>query len=321
MDGPRGTVARHLARRTLLGLLTLLAVAVLTFVIGERLVDPAVTGASSLDPSAIAARRAELGLDRPLLTRLGEHLGELLRLELGTSRTRRQPVTRVLGDALTPTLAYAIPGFLLAAALALLGGTAAARREGRALDRSLSGFATILAATSALVIVALGQLVAARHPDLFAAVGWPLAGSAQPRWAHHLALPVLLWAAIQVGPDLRHVRALMVESLAAPHIEALRARGLAEATVLRHALRHAAGGLVARLSLRLPQLVAGSVVIETVFNVPGLGEQLVTAVLAGDGPLLQGVVLLLTLVTVVTQPLFDLLAAWLDPRLAPEVRS
>ena len=300
----------------MLGAATLLAVAGLTFLIGERLVDPAVAGAGSLDPQVIAARRAELGLDRPLPTRLGEHLSDLLRLELGVSRTRRQPVTQVLAGAIRPTLAYALPGFLLAGVLALLGGTAAARHQGRALDRSLSGLATALAATSALVVVALGQLLAARQPHLFAAVGWPLVGSAQVRWSYHLALPVLLWAAIQVGPDLRHVRALMVESLAAPHIEALRARGLSEIAVLRHALRNASGGLVARLSLRLPQLVAGSVVIETVFNIPGVGEQLVTAVLAGDGPLLQGVVLLLTVVTVLGQPVLDLLAAALDPRLA-----
>jgi ABC-type dipeptide/oligopeptide/nickel transport system permease component len=127
-------------------------------------------------------------------------------------------------------------------------------------------------------------------------------------------LPALLWALIQLGPDLRHYRALFIRELAAPHVEGLRARGLSEARVARHLLRGALGPVLARVSARLPQLVLGSVVVEHLFNIPGVGALLLAALQRADLPLVQGVAICLAAATIGGQALCDLLIWRLDPR-------
>ena len=217
---------RALLRRLLVAAATLALVSALVFVVVDALADRATLelgrGAA---PEALAARRALLGLDRPYLIRLLEHVGSAMSFQLGESG--HEPVTARLWRALAPTLAYALPGFALASVLALGGGFAAARRRGW-LDRGLLGLATALMSTSSVILVVLGQHLLAHRLRLFPVLGWPLGGD--PRGALvFVLLPALLWALIQLGPDLRHYRALFIRELAAPHVEGLRARGLSEA--------------------------------------------------------------------------------------------
>lgn len=300
-----------LLRRVLVAAATLALVSALVFVVVDALVDRAALdlgrGAS---PEAVAARRALLGLDRPYWTRLFGHVGSAMSFELGASG--HEPVVARLGRALGPTLAYALPGFLLASLAALAGGFVAARRRG-ALDRVLLALATTLMSTSSVILVVLGQHLLAHRLRLFPVLGWPLGGDARGV-VGFLVLPALLWALIQLGPDLRHYRAVFLRELSAPHLEGLRARGLGEPRIAGHVLRAAAGPVLARVSARLPHLVLGSVVVEQVFNVPGVGALLLAAIRDADLALVQGIAFALAAVTIGGQALCDLLVWLLDPR-------
>lgn len=307
-----------LLRRALVAAATLALVSALVFVVVDALADRAALdlgrGAS---PEALAARRALLGLDRPYWTRLLGHVGSAMSFDLGTSG--HEPVVARLGRALGPTLAYALPGFVLATAAALAGGFFAARRRGW-FDRGLLAVATVLMSTSSVIVVVLGQHLLAHRLRLFPVLGWPLGGDARGA-AGFLALPALLWALIQLGPDLRHYRAVFLRELAAPHLDGLRARGLGEPRIAGHVLRAALGPVLARVSARLPQLVLGSVVVEHLFNVPGIGALLLAAVRDADLALVQGIAFVLAAATIAGQAACDLLVHALDPRTRPAAEA
>ncbi len=300
-------------RRLLVAAATLILVSVLVFVVVDALGDRAAQDLGrAASREALAARRHLLGLDRPLLIRLLEHVLRAMSFDLGVSARGEVPVVTLLARAAGPTLAYALPGFLLASFVALAGGFMAARWRGwRA--RALLAVSTVLMSTSSVIVVVLGQLVLAHRMRWFPVLGWPLVGDTRSVISFVL-LPALLWAVIQLGPDLRHYRAVFVRELAAPHLEGLRARGLGETRIARHVLRGAAAPVLARISTRLPQLVIGSVVVEQVFNVPGVGALLVTAIHDADLAVVQGIAFTLAAATIAGQALCDLAVYVLDPR-------
>ena len=302
-----------LLRRLLSAAATLILVSIFVFFVVDALADPAGQALGrAASPEALAAHRHLLGLDRPVLARLAQHVLSVLSFDLGVSTRSGLAVDGLLARSLAPTLAYAVPGFLLAMVVALLGGFAAARWRGWP-GRILLATSTVLMSTSSVIVVVLGQHLLAHRLRLFPVLGWPLAGDLRAL-VGFVVLPALLWAVIQLGPDLRHYRAVFVRELAAPHLEGLRARGLGELRVARHVLRGAAAPVLARISARLPQVVLGSVVVEHVFNVPGVGALLIAAIQDGDLPVVQGIALCLAAATIVGQALCDLAVYALDPR-------
>jgi len=302
-----------LLRRLLRAAATLAVVSILVFLVVDALADRATHELGrAASAEALAARRHLLGLDRPAVWRLGEHVLAAMSFNLGDSARSGLPVATLLGRAVGPTLAYAAPGFLLASVMALLGGFAAARWRGWP-GRILVAVSTVLMSTSSVIIVVLGQFLLAHRLRIFPVLGWPLASDPRALLGFVL-LPALLWAAIQLGPDLRHYRAVFVRELAAPHLEGLRARGLGEPRIARHVLRGAVAPVLARISARLPQLVIGSVVVEQVFNVPGVGALLIAAIQDGDLAVVQGIAFCLAAATIVGQMACDLAVYALDPR-------
>ena len=293
---------------------TVLLAAALVYAGADVLVDPA---ALALGPGAsvdeIERLRAAWGLDRPWALRLGERLLGLLRGDLGESVVRGRAVRGLVAEAIAPTLAYALPGTALATLVGLAGGIAAARRRGGASDRLALAAATGLMSVSSVVVVVALHLALAYRWGLFPLVGWPLAGSEEGAIGY-VALPALAWALALVGPELRHYRAIFVRELAAPHLDGLRARGLAEARVLRRAIRGAAAPILARIAGRVPALVGGGVVVEYVFNIPGIGGLTIAALRTGDLPVLQGIAVAVATITVAGQVVADRLGRRLDPR-------
>jgi peptide/nickel transport system permease protein len=286
------------------------------------------------DPRVSEARldalRARRGLERPVLERYGCWLigrreevcawwpgGEgLLRGDLGWSRAHGRPVEALLGERLFRTLSLMAPAFVLAAGLALGLGTWAAARRGRGPDRvisaaSLVGLATPTHWLSLLAVLAFGV-----------GLGWlPVSGIEDPRspgWAsriEHAALPVLVTAVFYAGRWLRFVRAAVAEALGSPFVLALRARGIPERQIARHALRSALVPIVTVIGHSLPGLVSGSVVIERVFAYPGMGTLLLDAVYADDHLVAVVVLLVLAAATLTAALVADAVLLALDPRL------
>lgn len=305
-------LARAVLARAALAAASLALVAALVFAAGELLADPAALRLGrGADPAALADLRAAMGLERPWPTRLFDHVLRALTFSPGYSHVRGAPAGDLLAGALGPTLAYAVPGWLLGTLAALLGGLAAARRP--ALDRATALLSTLLISTSSVVLVVLAQHLLAHRLGLFPVLGWPLGGGDEGP-ARFVALPALVWALLQWAPDHRHYRAVFRHELAAPHLEGLRARGVPEPRVRRHVLRAALGPIAARIGGRLPHLVLGSVVVEQLFNVPGVGALLVSAVRTADLALVQAIAVAAATVTIGGAALCDGLVWLADPR-------
>lgn len=241
----------------------------------------------------------------------------LLHWDWGYSRTLARPVSEALAERLPWTLLLAGTGIVLGVAISLVLGVAAARRPGSLIDRFATGLAHIVQGIPPFVI-ALGSIVV-----FSLALGWlPVAGvsrgGADPTWgsiARHLVLPATVLALSQVPWLLLNVRTSVLTALTEDHVTAARARGLpVRTTVWRHALPGALLPFVTVIGARLPELVTGAVIVETVFGWPGVASATVDAAVSGDFPLLAAVTVLSCLLVLLGSLVADALYVLIDPR-------
>ncbi|MGH3589280.1 MAG: ABC transporter permease [Pseudonocardia sp.] len=269
----------------------------------------------------VAATRARLGLDDSVLQQLGRWIAGVLSGDLGTSRAFRQPVAQVVAERLPWTLLLVSTGLVVAVALALVAGTVAAWWQGGMLDRvvtaighAVEGIPPFVLALVAIAVFALG-------------LGWlPVAGLTDAgaplsvaQVGRHLLLPALVLGVSQTPWLVLHVRGSLLGALGEDHVTGARARGLREGTVvLRHALPTALLPFVTLLGTRIPELVTGAILVETVFSWPGIAEAVVTAALAVDFPMLAALSVLATAAVLAGSLLADVAVAVADPRVAAD---
>ena len=300
----------YLRRRLIVAALTLVGIATVVFLLVRLLPgDPAETmlARSGASPQAVAALRAELGLDRPLPLQYAGWLSELLHGDLGRSLYYNRPVTQLIGEQFGYTLRLALAalawGWLVGAGL----GIAAAYWDGRWPD----GLAMLLAVLGATVPIFWSGLLLIW---LFSVrLGWlPATGAGS--W-QALLMPSLVLGFATAGPLARVARVTLLEILAQPYTVVARAKGLTRGQVLvRHALRNALVPLITVSGLQLSFLLGGAFITETVFSRPGIGRLLVDAILNRDLPVVQGVALLTAGFYVILNLLVDLAAGWLNPQ-------
>jgi len=308
-------------RRAMALLATLFVVSLLVFTVVRVLPgDPAllIMGTEG-SPEAAAALRHAMGLDRPILVQYAEWLGGALRGDLGRSIQYDVAVGRLVLSRLSVT----VPLTLLAGAFMLLTavplGVYAATRSGRAGDYLAMGLAQLgLAIPSFWAGLLLILLFAVR-------LGWVQAGGfdgwAAGLWpgVKALLLPAFALGALQAAILARTTRGAVLEVLQADHVRTARAKGLAERAVTwKHAVRNALLTIVTVVGLQLGQLLAGSIVLENVFYLPGLGRLALAAISARDLPVVQGVVLLVAATVVTLNFVVDVLYTVLDPRIRHE---
>lgn len=261
-----------------------------------------------LEPAAMQALTRIYGLDRPLLEQYGVYLAALLRGDLGPSLSVRDFQVAELFRLGLPVSAALGSLALIVALVAGAGlGSLAATRPGSALDHALSTFGTLGLTVPGFVVAPLLQIVFGLW------LLWlPVGGYDGPR---SLVLPVVTLALPQVAVVARLTRAALVETLRADHVRTLRALGLPGPVILGHALRAAALPVVSYLGPAAAGLLTGSVVVETVFGLPGIGRYFVEGAINRDYPLVMGTVVLVAVFVLAFNLVADLLAAWLDPRI------
>ncbi len=308
--------------RTLLGrlggmLAVLSLVSVLVFLLTRLAAgDPiAVLLGDQASLEDIAQARQRYGLDQPLTSQFILWLGEVLKGNLGQSIFLQMPVTQVLLDRVEPTAWLAFLSVSLAMLIGVPCGIVSAVWRGRWIDQCVSTLAMLGASMPSfwmgLMVIQL----------LAVGAGWfPVSGYGDPgaSWSmriHHLMLPALVLGTLNSALIIRFTRASMLDILSEDYIRTARSKGLSESVVvLKHALLNALVPILTVLGLTLALMIGGAVVTETVFNLPGLGNLVVRAVLRRDYPVIQGALLAIAGVYVIINFVIDVMYVFVDPR-------
>jgi peptide/nickel transport system permease protein len=262
-------------------------------------------------PEVVTNTRHALGFDRPLYEQFARYLGNAAHGDLGLSLRMNRPVTTLIVERLPATLELTLAALLIAVVVAVPAGIVSAVKRGTVVDRLAMAGAV---AGQAVPIFWLALLLIAFFG---VRLRWlPVYGSGS---LAHFVLPAVSLSTIIMGRLARLVRSSMLEVLGQDYVRTARAKGLGESRVLVvHALKNASIPIVTLLGLQFAQLLGGAVVTETIFAWPGIGRLVVEAIFNRDFPVVQGVVLVVSLIFVAVNVLVDLCYAVLDPRIRTE---
>jgi len=300
---------RFVIRRLALAVFVVFAISIITFTLSHVAVDPAagVAGDSATDDD-LAAVRAQYGFDRPLIVQYAAYIANVAQGDLGRSYLSGQPVTTLLAERIPATALLASLSILFALGLALPLGVLAALRPNSTLDRC------------ALTLAVVGQAI----PNFWAGLllillfgvklGWlPISGSST---LAHFVLPAITLGSFAMPALMRLIRAGMIDVLETDYIRTANAMGLARRTVLfKYALRNAILPVISLTAVQFGFMLGGSIIVESVFAIQGIGYLAWQSMSRSDMPVIQAIVLFISLVYIVLTLLADLLNAALDPRI------
>ncbi len=269
-------------------------------------------------PADLEALEARLGLDKPPAQRYLNWLGGVLRGDLGQSIRYETSISQLIVARLGITLPIVVASLLLATLMAVPLGILAARRAGSAVDLAVSMASLLGIVLPSFWVGLMFIYIFIVWLKLPLPTSFPIGGWENPERAlAALVLPVLTVGLASASFLVRLVRGSVLEVLSQDFVRTARSKGLSERTVVyKHALRNASLPVVTVLGLEFAQLLIATVVVETVFGIPGLGSLSLTAISARDYPLVQGVVLVIAAFIVSMNLLVDLLYALLDPRVS-----
>ena len=274
------------------------------------------------DPELIEQIQEDLGLDDPYLVQLSRYVGDVAPGDFGTSYRFNEPVTSLIGDRIWPTILLVTTALVFAIVIGVLVGVFTARRPESPVSHgvtvfSLVGYSMPVFWTGYLLIIAFASNVR----------WFPVAGMRDVRFegnrfeewldiAHHLVLPALTLGLIYLAQYSRLSRASMLEVLQSDYVRTARAKGLAERKVVyKHALRNAVIPVITIAGLQFGALLSGALLVETVFNWPGLGRLAADSVFQRDAPVLLGVLICSAVLVVVINILTDVVYRMIDPRI------
>lgn len=302
---------RYVLGRVGSGLITILLIVTLSFFLIRLAPGGPFDADRSLPPEVEQQLLAAYHLDEPIYRQYVRYLSQLLRGDLGPSfKYRDQSVNQIIADGLPVSLKLGGWALLLAAALGVAIGSLSAARQNTAVDHTLSSLAVLGLIVPTFVIGPVLVLVFAVHLGWLPAAGWV---DGDPRY---MILPIVSLVLPQVAVISRLARVSMIETLGAEFIRTARAKGLPERmVVLRHALKGALLPVTTYLGPTAAGILTGSVVVEQIFNIPGVGRFFVLGALNRDYTLVMGMVVLFGILLVLANLIVDLLYAVLDPRI------
>lgn len=281
--------------------------------------DPAraILGDTSATPQAIAALHHQLGLDHPLFDRFTTWLGNVLHGDLGSSYRTGQPVMTIIRDRAPVTIELIVISQLMALTLAIPAAIAAAYRRRRTTDRLIGLWVFTALSVPDFVLGVLLIYVASVKFGMFPATGWVPISSGLGANLQSAILPSAALAAASFALYQRVLRSDLTETLKKDYITVASAKGVSPWRVtVRHALRPSLLGLVTTVGVTVGTLIGSTVIVENLFSLPGLGNELATAVSGRDYIEVQGIVLVIATSFVVINALVDLLYGLIDPRLS-----
>ncbi|MCW6700559.1 ABC transporter permease [Anaerococcus sp. NML200537] len=316
-----GNIFKYILKKLIQMIPMLVVISFLIFVALQAMpIDPInylLPPGSARDPQMIAELRARYGLDDPILIQYGRWIGQVVKGDFGYSIINGQPIKDILAQKLPATVELALAALIISSILGIVLGILSAVNQNGPIDYI------------ARVIGVIGQsipefLFGIVLISVFAlSLGWfPVGGrnifGMTSFWdkSKNLVLPALALSIAMIATVLRYTRNSMLGVMNQEYIKTARSKGIPEWKVyLKHAFRNSMGPILVTIMLRIPGLIGGSVVIESVFNWPGIGSTLMGAVTSGDYPIIMVTTLLIATVMLVISFMVDVLSAILDPRI------
>jgi len=308
----------YFIRRILLLGVTLILVSLITFFVFQ--VMPGDPIRIMLGPEAseaqIATLEKQLGLDQPLFLQYFDWLLGVLTGDLGDSIRYSTPVFSLIADRLPVTLSLTVMALILVVLLAIPLGVFVAKRQNKVSDLFISSTMQVGMAIPSFWLGMLLILYLGMTFSFFSVSGYVPWQESISGALGSLFLPALTIAIPQIAVKFRYVRNTMIEQLNLDYVRTARSKGLLEAYILfRHVLKNAMIPILTVFGLILAEIIAGTIIVEQVFGLPGIGDLLVSSISYRDFPLVQGIVMYITFAVVIINFVVDMLYAILDPRI------
>src|SRR5919112_5905950 len=311
-------VGRFVLRRTAQSAVVLLGVTLVVFLLLQLVPgDPVrIALGTRYDQDTYDALRARSGLDRPLPVQYLAYVGHAVTGDLGVSFRSGQPVTSIVVERMPATLSLAVAALAFALVVAFPLGVLSAVRNGSALDHASRVFSQFGVSVPDFWMGILGIIVFAGMFGWLPPSGYTPFTEDPLDWAKHIVLPAVTVGLVTAAILTRFIRSSVLEAMSEDYVRTAEGKGLRpRVVVVRHVLRNALIPVVTVTAVQLASLLGGVIVIEVLFSWPGLGQLTFDAVRARDYPVLQGAVLLVAALFLLTNLLVDLLYAKLDPRI------
>ncbi|SFG11344.1 peptide/nickel transport system permease protein [Novosphingobium sp. CF614] len=313
-----GNIAPLIARRALSSLLTLFLVSVVIFTVSGLLPGDAAQEAlgQSATREQVIALRHEMGLDRPAPVRYMDWLGSIARGDPGMSYVANMPVSRIISDRLPNTLTLAGITAVVSVILALAIGVGSAVNRGGKLDSMLNVVTLSLVAMPEFLIATLGVMIFSVKLLWLPSIALVTPDASWSETLRSYALPVFSLTCVVVAQMARMTRAAVADQLDRPYVEMARLKGVPfSRIVLFHVMPNAVGPVVNAMALSLSYLMGGAIIVETIFNFPGLASLMVNAVTSRDMPLLQSCAMIFCATYLALMLVADVIAILANPRL------
>ncbi|MGW0040223.1 ABC transporter permease [Rhodococcus sp. NPDC003348] len=307
------TVSKRMGRSLLVVLLvTAAVVALLSLAPGS--VSQVILGENAT-PDAVAAMDAKLGFDDPVWMQYVHWLGNAVQGDLGTSPLTGQSVSEAIAERLPVTMQLAVMGLVIALLTALVMGVISASRPGSGLDRGINALSAVFLSVPAFIAGPVLIYFFAIKLQLFPVMGWSRISEGLGENLRSALLPAVAIALTEIAAFHRLLRTDLIGTLREDYIAAARAKGMPSWYVMfRHALRPSSFSLITVAGINLGRLIGGTVIVETLFGLPGLGQLIASSITSRDVIMVQGVVVFIAVVYVVVNTVVDLSYGLIDPR-------
>ena len=309
---------RYIAKRLGISLIIIFLVTVFSFSIVHILPgDPArIALGEEADQAAVDALRAEMNLDKPIVEQYVLWITGIFEGDFGFSIVERRPVSTIISERLPKTISLGIPALVLSVTLGLCTGVISAIRRGKPIDHIVTLFSAVSVGTPVFWLGILGIFVFGLRLHVLPIQGYTAPSEDFTEFARKAVMPVVCLAIHLIASVNRHTRANLLEVINQDYVRTARANGIPESSVIfQHSLKNALIPVITMIALQVRVVLGGSIIVEQVFNISGIGMLLKTAVGNRDYLIIQGCVLILSIITVGCNFIVDMLYAIVDPKI------
>lgn len=315
-------MATYILRRSIQAILVVILITFLVFIVVRLLPgDPILIYLSSQDlqtltTEQIEAAKAQFGLNKPLVMQYFNWIGDLFRGDLGMSIFYDQKVSRLIAERLPVTLSLGVIAFIFSHITGVIAGTISALRRGKWIDTIVTVIANIGITVPGFWMGILLIYLFGLKLDWFPRFGYISPATSISEFLHHAVLPVLCLGIFPIASVTRQTRSSILEVTRQDYIRTAWSKGLTEQIIIiKHMLKNGLIPIVTLSGIGLSYILGGSVLIETVFNIPGMGRLGVEAIQSQDYAIIQAIVLFTAVMVVLVNFLVDITYGWLDPRI------